>query len=108
MGLSMSIEIALVGIVGGWQTVLGPTIGSILLSPIGELVRAYLGGSYAGLHLVLYGTVLMVVILFLPNGINDPLMRVIKNLEGRMRGVGKEVASTAMKTGKSRGPNQKG
>ena len=86
MGLSMSIEIALVGIVGGWQTVLGPTIGSILLSPIGELVRAYLGGSYAGLHLILYGLVLMVVILFLPNGINDPLMRLIKRWEARLTG----------------------
>lgn len=84
MGLSMSIEIALVGVVGGWQTVLGPTIGSILLSPSGELVRAYLGGTYAGLHLFLYGLLLMVVILFLPNGVNDPVMRALKRLEARI------------------------
>jgi branched-chain amino acid transport system permease protein len=86
MGLSMSIEIALVGVVGGWQTVLGPTIGSILLSPSGELVRAYLGGTYAGLHLFLYGLLLMVVILFLPNGMNDPILRAWKKLETRIRG----------------------
>jgi branched-chain amino acid transport system permease protein len=86
MGLSMSIEIALVGVVGGWQTVLGPTIGSILLSPSGELVRAYLGGTYAGLHLFLYGLLLMVVILFLPNGLNDPLMGAFKRWDARIRG----------------------
>jgi branched-chain amino acid transport system permease protein len=84
MGISISIEIALVGIVGGWQTVLGPTIGSILLSPIGELVRAYFGGTYAGLHLVLYGLLLMMVILFLPNGLNDPLIRSIRNLQAKI------------------------
>jgi branched-chain amino acid transport system permease protein len=84
MGLSMSVEIALVGVIGGWQTVLGPTIGSLLLSPSGELVRAYFGGTYAGLHLFLYGLLLMVVILFLPNGINDPLVRAFKRLETKL------------------------
>lgn len=86
MGLSMSIEIALVGVVGGWQTVLGPTIGSILLSPSGELVRAYLGGTYAGLHLFLYGLLIMVVVLFMPNGLNDPLVRLFRRWEAGLRG----------------------
>jgi len=85
MGLGISIEIALVGIVGGWQTVLGPTIGSILLSPLSELVRAYLGGTYAGLHLIFYGLVLMAVVLFLPNGIFGPLQRAIRRLEAKIR-----------------------
>lgn len=78
LGLSLSIEIALVGIVGGWQTVLGPTIGSLLLLPFGELVRAYLGGTYGGLHTLLYGIVLMIVIFFLPNGINKWIIGVVK------------------------------
>jgi len=84
MGLSMSIEIVLVGVVGGWQTVMGPTIGSILLSPTSELIRAQFGGTYAGLHLLLYGLLLMVVILFLPKGINDPLMGVIRKIQSRI------------------------
>jgi branched-chain amino acid transport system permease protein len=84
MGLSMSIEIVLVGVVGGWQTVLGPTIGSILLSPISEIIRAELGGTYGGLHLVLYGLVLMSVILFLPKGLNDPLVAALGRLETRL------------------------
>jgi branched-chain amino acid transport system permease protein len=105
LGLSMSIEIALVGVIGGWQTVLGPTIGSILLSPSSELVRAYLGGSYAGLHLFLYGLLLMVVILFLPNGINDPLMRLFKRFEHKIwgpRAIGKAVVPEINKSERER------
>jgi len=85
MGLGMSIEIALVGVIGGWQTVLGPTIGSLLLSPSGELIRAYLGGTYAGLHLFIYGLLLMIVILFLPNGLNDPIIKALKRLNNCLR-----------------------
>lgn len=104
MGIGISIEIALVGVVGGWQTVLGPTIGSILLSPSGELVRAYLGGTYAGLHLFLYGLLLMVVILFLPNGINDPLIRALKRLEAKMWGPKMIEKVTAPETAKEDKP----
>jgi branched-chain amino acid transport system permease protein len=84
MGLSLSIEIVLVGVVGGWQSVLGPTVGSLLLSPTSEIIRGEFGGSYAGLHLVLYGLLLMIVILFLPKGINEPLTRALHKLEAKL------------------------
>ena len=32
LGVDLAIEIALVGLIGGWQTVLGPVIGSVVLS----------------------------------------------------------------------------
>ena len=69
----LAIEIALICIVGGRATLFGPILGSILLTPIGEVIRAQFGGSLAGLHLVLYGLLLMVVILFLPQGLAGPL-----------------------------------
>jgi branched-chain amino acid transport system permease protein len=84
MGLTMSIEIVLVGVVGGWQTVLGPTIGSLLLSPTSEIIRGEFGGTYAGLHLLLYGLVLMIVILFLPKGLNDPIMEGLRTLQSKI------------------------
>jgi branched-chain amino acid transport system permease protein len=108
MGIGLSIEIALVGVVGGWQTVLGPTIGSILLSPSGELVRAYLGGTYAGLHLLLYGLLLMGVILFLPNGLNDPLLRTLKKLEARIWQPKEEQKRVNLDVRKEGGPSPGG
>lgn len=83
MALSLSIEIAIVGVVGGWQTVCGPMIGALVIIPISEMLRAQLGGGYAGLHTLIYGLILMAVILWLPSGINPFIMRALKWLEGK-------------------------
>lgn len=75
MGLDLSIELALMGIVGGQGTVLGPVLGAFLLTPAGEITRATLGGKFPGLHLVIYGLVLILAMLFLPKGLIQPLRR---------------------------------
>jgi len=84
MALSLSIEIAIVGVVGGWQTVTGPMIGALVIIPISELLRAELGGGYAGLHTLIYGLILMAVILWLPNGLNPFVMRALKWLQNKI------------------------
>ncbi|ETI69046.1 branched-chain amino acid ABC transporter permease [Neobacillus vireti] len=66
---SISTELALISIIGGIGTVAGPVIGAIILIPLGESLRALFSGSVQGLHLVLYGVLLMVVVLKNPNGI---------------------------------------
>jgi branched-chain amino acid transport system permease protein len=67
-GVDTSIEIFLRPIVGGMGTVYGPIIGSFVLGPLGEVTRGILGG-YHGVHLMIYGAILVGVIIFLPNGI---------------------------------------
>lgn len=52
--------------IGGFGTVWGPTVGTILLMPIGEFVRLYV---MTGFHLIVYGVVVMVVILLTPHGL---------------------------------------
>jgi branched-chain amino acid transport system permease protein len=73
MGLDLSIEVALMGIVGGQGTVLGPVLGAFLLTPAGEISRGFLGGKFMGLHLVIYGLVLVLAVLFLPKGLIQPI-----------------------------------
>ena len=73
VSLDLSLEIAFIAIIGGRGRVLGPILGAILLVPAAELTRSYFGGGYAGVHLVLYGAVLMLVMLFNPRGIMEPL-----------------------------------
>jgi branched-chain amino acid transport system permease protein len=77
MGLDLSIELALMGIVGGQGTVLGPVLGAFLLTPAGEITRATLGGKFPGLHLVIYGLVLILAMLFLPKGLILPMRRLL-------------------------------
>jgi branched-chain amino acid transport system permease protein len=75
MGLDFSIELGLMGIVGGQGTVLGPVLGAFLLTPAGEITRATMGGKFPGLHLVIYGLVLILAMLFLPKGLIQPIRR---------------------------------
>lgn len=73
VSLDLSFEIAFIAIIGGRGTLLGPIVGAVLLVPAAELTRTYLGGSYEGVHLMLYGAVLMAVMVFKPRGIMEPL-----------------------------------
>ena len=84
LGLGFSIEIALTGIVGGWQSVFGPIIGALVLTPIGQVMRARLASIASGLHLLIYGIILMLFIEFLPKGLNNPLMRGLKWIEVKL------------------------
>jgi branched-chain amino acid transport system permease protein len=68
-GIPLSVEIILRPIVGGAGTLLGPILGSFILTPLGELSRLYFGqGGHHGFHLVAYGILLIAVVLFLPQG----------------------------------------
>ena len=67
-GPAVSIQGLLQAIVGGAGTVLGPLLGSFVLTPVSELSRAAIRGR-AGVDVMLYGLVLILVISFLPNGL---------------------------------------
>lgn len=67
-GPAMSIEALLVPIVGGLGTVFGPVLGSFALHAIAEIGRLVFGEA-PGLNLVLYGVLLVLMVLFLPNGL---------------------------------------
>lgn len=74
-GIPLSVEIILRPIVGGAGTLLGPILGSFILSPLAELSRSYLAAAgWSGVHLIAYGLLLIAVVLFLPNGAY-PLLR---------------------------------
>jgi branched-chain amino acid transport system permease protein len=66
---SLSIQLALLSIIGGIGTVLGPIIGAIFLTPLDVFLRGWLGGVLAGLNFVVYGVILIAAVLFFPAGI---------------------------------------
>ncbi len=67
--LGFSVLIALIAIFGGAGSLVGPILGAVVLIPIQEVLRAWLGGGYHGLHSFIFGTLLVVIVLFLPRGI---------------------------------------
>jgi branched-chain amino acid transport system permease protein len=76
--ISRSIEIILGPIIGGIGTLFGPILGAVVLAlladGITELMSAF-GIEIPGVKQVFYGVVLLVVIMFLPNGIWPTLAR---------------------------------
>lgn len=83
MGIELSIDMALMSIIGGQGTVYGPLIGALFLTPIAELTRTYLGGSFIGLHLVIYGLVLIIAVLYLPKGLLHPIQGFFARMTGQ-------------------------
>ena len=66
---NISIEAALVSIVGGIGTLWGPLIGTILLETTSALLQSWLGSTVGGIQLTVYSLILMAVILWRPTGL---------------------------------------
>lgn len=64
--IDVSIHFALLTIIGGMGTALGPIAGSFLMTPLDGFLSQLLGG---GIRLMLYGSVLLLVVLVAPQGI---------------------------------------
>ncbi len=77
LGLDMSYEIAFIALIGGRGTILGPILGALLLRPVSELTRIYIGDMLPGLHLVIFGLILIIVMRYYPKGLVEPVTRIL-------------------------------
>jgi branched-chain amino acid transport system permease protein len=86
-GLDVSVGIVLICIIGGIGTILGPVLGAMVLVPLSEVLRNPRGLVQVGVlssdssivrfietylsnaHLLVYGILVVVVILFAPDGV---------------------------------------
>ena len=87
--LNISIEAALVAIVGGIGTLWGPVVGTVLLETTSTLLQSWLGSSTGGIQLTVYSLILMAVILWRPTGLmglfNEMWQRYLDRKPARMR-----------------------
>ncbi|MDP3082687.1 MAG: branched-chain amino acid ABC transporter permease, partial [Rubrivivax sp.] len=67
-GPAVSVEALVGAIVGGMGTLWGPLLGAAVLHLLAELTRN-LFGALPGLSLVIYGSVLVLIVMFLPRGL---------------------------------------
>jgi branched-chain amino acid transport system permease protein len=93
-GLDVSVQIVLIAIIGGIGTILGPVIGAMVLVPLSEVLRnprglvqigvlapdstvvAFIERYLSNAHLLVYGILVVVVILFAPEGVLGVIRRV--------------------------------
>ncbi|MEJ8853481.1 branched-chain amino acid ABC transporter permease [Variovorax robiniae] len=67
-GPATSVEALVGAIVGGMGTLWGPVLGAVVLHVLAEFTRN-LFGELPGINMVIYGTVLVLIVMFLPRGI---------------------------------------
>ena len=63
-----SLDYVMPAIIGGIGSIVGPLLGAGILTPLSEWLNAALS-QIAGLNLVVYAAIVIIVILFQPNGI---------------------------------------
>jgi branched-chain amino acid transport system permease protein len=76
--ISRSIELILGPIIGGIGTLAGPIVGAFLLTGLAEGLRELmlqLGIDVPGVKQVFYGVCLLVVVMFLPEGVWPPIAK---------------------------------
>ena len=78
-GLGLSIQIALVAILGGVGTVWGPVVGAAIIESLTQFTQYAFAGTIYGLEQIVYGSFLVVVILVRPLGV----IQWVQNAYGR-------------------------
>jgi branched-chain amino acid transport system permease protein len=73
MGLNLSLNFALMAIVGGLGTAYGPIIGAVLVTAVSFAMQAFLGDQISGLTQLAYAAIVIVVLLALPGGLGPTL-----------------------------------
>ncbi len=81
-----SVYIAIIGIVGGLGSVSGVFTAAIILKIVEEYLRGYLGGVLPGLHLLLFGVLLITVGILRPEGLSTLTDTLVKKVKARIWG----------------------
>lgn len=93
ISLDTSFEIAFIALIGGRGSIAGPVLGALLLRPVSDFSRIYFGDTLPGLHLIIYGVVLILVMIYQPRGIQESLTRIydfwVDKLADRLKKEGK-------------------
>lgn len=82
-GVVMSFTIIYPVIIGGGDYLFGPLLGSAVLALFEESSRAIMPQTMHGFHRILYGVVIILVIVYLPHGLMEPVSRLGRSLRRR-------------------------
>jgi ABC-type branched-subunit amino acid transport system ATPase component/ABC-type branched-subunit amino acid transport system permease subunit len=76
-GMLTSSQAMIVTLFGGVSTVWGPVIGSLVLIPTSEIIQATVGEKLHGIHGVLLGVAIILMMIFAPDGILTKLKSLV-------------------------------
>lgn len=94
---TFDVAVAAMALTGGIGTLLGPLVGALLLEPLQQYVILQAGDIGAGLDLLIFGLLLLIIILLLPEGIVPSLQRLWSNRKAVRASVDNLVLPEAQK-----------
>ena len=72
---NFNISVTVITLVGGIGTVIGPMVGGLLLVPLQQYLNTQFGTVAANFGLVVFGTILLLTVILLPEGIVPTLSK---------------------------------
>lgn len=84
--MTFSVRMALIAILGGLGNVWGPLVGAAILVPLDEWTNAVFTGGLAGASRFIYGSLLIVLILWQPRGLLHWFHRTLERLREQKPG----------------------
>jgi len=71
--ITQSVLYAVIPIIGGIGTIAGPVIGTLLMVPLEHISQTEFGGTYGAITYVVYGIILILLIIYAPEGLRPKL-----------------------------------
>ena len=79
--LGLNVEIVMAGpIIGGLGSLAGPVLGALVNKPLAVLIRGFLSAERSGTSLIVYGSFLILAIMFMPRGLAGVLHSIYNKL----------------------------
>jgi len=75
-GIAVSLQIVFAAIAGGVYSLFGPSVGALLTLLLTEGLRVWFGTNFIGAANTIYGILLILCIIFMPQGIVGALQRI--------------------------------
>src|SRR5262245_39433613 len=75
-GIAVSLQIVFAAIAGGVYSLFGPSVGALLTLALTEGLRVWFGTNFIGAANTIYGILLVLCIIFMPQGIVGTLRRI--------------------------------
>lgn len=94
-GFSAAVQLLIYNIVGGTRIWYGPVLGALLLTALPEVLRG-VGVTAGPLRMGVNGVILLLVILYLPNGLVSLVGRRRRRAAGKSSGESGEGSATAL------------
>ncbi len=100
--ITQSVLYAVIPIIGGIGTIAGPVIGTFLMVPLEHIAQTQYGGTFGAITYVVYGIILILLIIYAPEGLRPKLKTVSDPIATALPSIGETRAKSDAQSDESK------